>query len=135
MASSLAAATTRKQSSIALSLSRRTVSIIGAAAPPRDSPAQCGMRLAVLNATTISPLPLPMYPPQRAMPTVTRFAMRRSCRESAGRSVAITATMLPLSGSSSTLSSASASSRPTGRPAMRRQDRDPKFVSTSTPIV
>ena len=67
MASSLAAATARKHRSIAFSLSRVTVSMSG---PPagmgrsdglvRSSPAQWSMRLAVLNATTISPLPLPI---------------------------------------------------------------------------
>ena len=81
-----------------------------------------------------SPLPCPIYEPQRTSPTVARLMTRPSWREESGASVATTTMTDPRSGSSVT-ASLPAMRLPMGSPQTARSGMRPKLLCTSTPSV
>ena len=98
----------------------------------RPCPLSVPMEFAVVKPRKTSPLPWPMYEPQRTSPTVARLTTRPSWRELSGASVATTTMIDPRSGRSAAPSS-SAMRLPTGLPSTMRSGMRPKLLCTSTP--
>ena len=96
-------------------------------------------RLAVENATKMSPLPLPDHVPVRARPRVARRDIRSSWRDDTGASVAMTTITEPSRPSTGASRAAALGgigiSSPTGTPPIINVLRLPKLAWSSTPTV